>query len=106
MDKSTENILITGGILAIVYFGIVRPITNGLGLTTSAADAAQQNAQNAALQQMQDAVKIKHPPKVQGNGSPLQIKFIMTFVILRLMIIKQMQFTRCAVCRITLIWQC
>lgn len=67
MDKSTENILITGGILAIVYFGIVRPITNGLGLTTSAADAAQQNAQNAALQQMQDAVKNQTPTKSAGE---------------------------------------
>jgi hypothetical protein len=35
LDKNETTLIIGAGVLAAVYFGVIRPITNKLGLTTS-----------------------------------------------------------------------
>lgn len=68
MDKSTENILITGGILAVAYFGIIRPLTNTLGFTKSAEETAKENAQAADLQSMVNTIlKTQNPSKTAAE---------------------------------------
>lgn len=43
MTKPNDTILLGGAALAIVYFGIIRPITNKLGLTQSEKDKIEEN---------------------------------------------------------------
>lgn len=40
-EKNHDNLIIGGAVLAVLYFGIIRPITNKLGLTQSEKDRAE-----------------------------------------------------------------
>lgn len=48
LSKEETNLLLGAGVLAAAYFGIVRPITNKLGLTQSQKDKAVEQIAEAA----------------------------------------------------------
>ena len=57
-----------GAVLAIVYFGIVRPVTNTLGLTKSADDKAEDNSRKEATQDIIDQIlRTQQPTKTPGE---------------------------------------
>lgn len=62
MDDNSKDLIKAGAILAIIYFGVVRPITNTLGLTKSAADKAEDNSRLDATQNIIDSILAKQKP--------------------------------------------
>ena len=48
LTKENNQLILGAGLLAVAYFGIIRPITNKVGLTTSAKEKALQEVAETA----------------------------------------------------------
>jgi hypothetical protein len=64
MDKETKNILLFGGVVAVVYFGVVKPILEGVGLKKT-SEEKQTEEQNKELirEQVKEATSVEKPTK-------------------------------------------
>jgi hypothetical protein len=64
MDKETKNILIFGGAIALVYFGVLNPILKGLGLKkTSEEKETEQKNKELIQQQVKEVTQVEKPTK-------------------------------------------
>jgi hypothetical protein len=64
MDKQTEKILITGGVIALVYFGIINPILKKVGFKKTAEELATEEKNKALInKQVETSKKAVAPTK-------------------------------------------
>ena len=68
MDKQTEKLLITGGVIAVVYFGIVNPILKKTGLKKTAEELATEEKNKALInKQVENVLKVQKPTKTEAE---------------------------------------
>jgi hypothetical protein len=64
MDKQTEKLLITGGIVAIAYFGIINPLLKKLGFKKTAEEIETEEKNKELInKQVKTILKIQQPTK-------------------------------------------
>jgi len=64
MDKQTEKLLITGGIIAVAYFGIINPLLKKIGLKKSQEEKETEDKNKQLLdKQIKDVLKVQQPTK-------------------------------------------
>jgi hypothetical protein len=68
MTKENKQILITGGVLLLAYFGIVRPILTSVGIFKSAKEKAEEKEiENKVNKQITDLKKKQTPTKTAAE---------------------------------------
>ncbi len=64
MDKQTKNILIIGGAIAAVYFAIIKPILEGVGLKKSSEEKATERENRELInEQVKEITSQQKPTK-------------------------------------------
>jgi hypothetical protein len=64
MDKETKNILLFGGAIAVVYFGVIKPILEGVGLKkTSEQKETEKINKELINEQVKQATIVEKPTK-------------------------------------------
>ena len=62
MDKQTEKLLITGGIIAVAYFGIINPLLKKIGLKKSEEQKATEEKNKQLINDKVETVTKETPP--------------------------------------------
>lgn len=64
MDKQTEKLLITGGIIAVAYFGIINPLLKKLGFKkTQEEKETEEKNKELINKQVETVLKVQQPTK-------------------------------------------
>lgn len=64
MDKDTKNILLFGGVVAVVYFGVIKPILEGVGLKKTSEEKETEKINKELInEQVKQATIVEKPTK-------------------------------------------
>lgn len=64
MNKQTEKLLITGGIIAVAYFGIINPLLKKIGLKKGKEEKETEEKNKQLLNEhVKDVLKVQKPTK-------------------------------------------